>query len=148
MWPDEVKEESKLKSRGQVGWGLRQPGLVESVPVHGRAVGTKWSLRYSIIMLELQALKGFGKQNCFQYLPSAIILLERSRWQGKQNIDSRNGMYRKKKMKKGRRKKNRYVTYIISQSFAHQIPPCILCWVHPMWIKIILSTYGTALKFP
>jgi len=28
--------------QGQVGWGFEQPGLVEGVRVHGRAVGTRW----------------------------------------------------------------------------------------------------------
>ena len=27
--------------QGQVGWGFEQPGLVESVPAHGRGVGTR-----------------------------------------------------------------------------------------------------------
>ena len=31
--------------QGQVGWGLRQPELVEGVPAHGRGVGTHQSLR-------------------------------------------------------------------------------------------------------
>jgi len=31
--------------QGQVGWGCEQPGLVEDVPVHGRGIVTRWSLR-------------------------------------------------------------------------------------------------------
>ena len=31
--------------QGQVGWGFEQPGVVEGVPVHGRGVGTRWSVR-------------------------------------------------------------------------------------------------------
>ena len=31
--------------QGQVGWGFEQRGLVESVPVLGRGVGTRGSLR-------------------------------------------------------------------------------------------------------
>jgi len=27
--------------QGQVGWGFEQPGLMESVPPHGRGVGTR-----------------------------------------------------------------------------------------------------------
>jgi len=27
--------------QGQVGWGFQQPGLVEGVPAHGSAVGTR-----------------------------------------------------------------------------------------------------------
>jgi len=32
-------------AQGQVGWGFEQPGLVESVPAHGRGVGTRWPVR-------------------------------------------------------------------------------------------------------
>jgi len=28
-------------AQGQVGWGVEQPGLVKSVPAHGRWVGTR-----------------------------------------------------------------------------------------------------------
>ena len=31
--------------QGQAGWGFEQPGLVEGVLTHGRAVGTRCSLR-------------------------------------------------------------------------------------------------------
>lgn len=30
--------------QGQVGWGFDQPGLAKDFPVHGRGVGTRWSL--------------------------------------------------------------------------------------------------------
>jgi len=30
---------------GQAGWGFEQPGVVESVPAHGRDGDTRWSLR-------------------------------------------------------------------------------------------------------
>jgi len=33
--------------QGQVGWGFEWSGLVESVPAHGRAVGTRLSLKVS-----------------------------------------------------------------------------------------------------
>jgi len=29
----------------QVEWGIEQPGLMESVPAHGRGVGTRGSIR-------------------------------------------------------------------------------------------------------
>jgi len=29
------------RAEGQVGWGFEQPGLVEGVPAHGSAVGTR-----------------------------------------------------------------------------------------------------------
>ena len=32
--------------QGQAGWGSGQPALVEGVPAHGRAAGTRWSIRY------------------------------------------------------------------------------------------------------
>lgn len=40
----------------QVGWHLEEPGLVEAVPIHGRGVGTKSSLKvpsnpYNLIIL-------------------------------------------------------------------------------------------------
>jgi len=39
--------------QGQVGWSFEQPGLVEVVPVHGKWIGTRWSIRSLPIQISM-----------------------------------------------------------------------------------------------
>lgn len=69
--------------QGQVGWGLRKPGLAGGNPVHSTEVGTRWSLKsLPIHSMILRLYEVMGKK-C-GLLPSRkqqvlflIIILER-----------------------------------------------------------------------